>query len=446
MAKIQLTLSTGYVSSWGAWEGVREVVQNGLDALDDGFALDIRHSGKDVLRVSSEGVKLDSNVWLLGTTSKESGNYRGHFGEGLKLGVLALVRAGHDVKIVNDDESWTPKIEESETFGGADVLTIYTHKRQIPAGRFTVEIGGITKETWAMLKPRFLHLVQPKNAVTTSRGEVILDKTFKGKVFVKGIFVQHKADLAAGYNFHHVDTDRDRKMVADWDLKYNAAMAWQEAMTQTGATPKLVKRVIAMLNRGDTDVQQMGDSYGGVNKAIAAKVAEHFKAEHGESAIPVTSMAESREVEHLGKRGIVVPRSLAKVLEEEIGSVDSARQMFKLSVAKTYGWDDLSPEEQGVYSRVIALVEPASTALGHMPVEARLTVVDFNDPIVMGLHRHDEGGVIEIARKLLTSFEETLSTVVHEVAHDKGIDGAVGHERAIERLFSRIVSNLANAH
>ena len=33
-------------------------------------------------------------------------------------------------------------------------------------------------------------------------------RLFKGKVFVKGIFVQHKADLSAGYNFFNVDTDR----------------------------------------------------------------------------------------------------------------------------------------------------------------------------------------------------------------------------------------------
>ena len=307
MAKIQLTLSTGYVPTWGAWEGVREVMQNAMDAEDDGFAMDVRHNGVDTLRVSSDDVKLDPNVWLLGTSSKGSGKYRGHFGEGFKLGVLALTRAGHEVKIINDDESWSPKIEESETFGGEDVLTIYTRSRNTSTRKFTIEIGGISKDTWATLKPRFLHLAKPKHVIETSRGGVILDKAYKGKVFVKGIYVQTKSDLAAGYDFSNVDTDRDRKMVDSWDLQNAASKAWEEAMTKK-PEPKITRRVITMLEAGAVDVQGMGSMYGTVNPEVAKEVASHFRKEHGANAVPVTSMAESREVAHLGKKGVVVPR------------------------------------------------------------------------------------------------------------------------------------------
>ena len=84
--KFQLTIATNYCSTWGAWEGCRELVQNGLDAQDDGAEMKVSHH-IDTFRVVSQGVKLDARVWLMGTTSKSSGGYRGHFGEGLKLGV-----------------------------------------------------------------------------------------------------------------------------------------------------------------------------------------------------------------------------------------------------------------------------------------------------------------------------------------------------------------------
>jgi hypothetical protein len=437
MAKIQLTLSTGYVPNWGAWEGVREVMQNAMDAQDDGFEMEVRHNGVDTLRVSSRDVKLDANVWLLGTSSKGSGKYRGHFGEGLKLGVLALVRANHDVKIINDDESWSPKIEESEVFGGADVLTIYTRSRASQARRFTVEIGGIDKATWDDLKPRFLHLAKPKNMIHTTRGDVILDRSFKGKVFVKGIFVQTNHSLAAGYNFSDVDTDRDRKMVDSWDLHHHAAKAWEEAMTQR-PTPKITSRVIKMLAAGDPDVKEMGSMYGTVNPEVAEAVTTHFKKLHGPDFVPVTSMAESREAKHLGKKGVVVPSSLAKVLEAEIGSLAKAKEAHKQATSKTYAWDGLTKAEQAMYTRVMELVEPAAESLGYAPIETRLTVVDFNDEKTLGQHR-DEGKIL-IAKKILTDFEELLSTVVHEASHDKGGDGHVEHERGVEALFSRIIA------
>lgn len=441
MSKMELSINSQYVQGWGAWEGVREIMQNALDAQDDGFEMEVRHNGVDTLRISSKDVKLDANVWLLGTSSKGSGRYRGCFGEGLNLSMLALVRAGHDVKIINDDESWIPKIEESDTFGGSDVLTIYTRKRQNRAYKFTVEIGGVDRETWAMIKPRFIHLAKPKRSVPTSHGDVILDSAFKGRIFVKGIYVQTKADLSAGYNFHSVDTDRDRKMVDSWDLHYTAAKAWEEAMTRQ-ASPKITKKVIKMLEAGAPDVEQMGSLYGSVNPKVAEAVSAHFRSEHGDNAVPVTSMSDSREAGHLGKKGVVVPRALAKVLELDFGSLEKAREAHRQATAKTYAWDELDAKEQDHYTAVVGLVERAASSLGYAPVEDRLTVVDFNDERTEGQHKSD--GSLLLAKRILADYENLLATLVHEVAHDKGRDGEVEHERAEGILFSRIIAQIGD--
>lgn len=441
MAKIQLTIATEYVKGWSAWEGVREIVQNALDADQDGYAMAVTHSGS-TLRVMSQDARLKVDVWLMGVTGKSAGGYRGHFGEGLKLGVLALVRAGHDVKIVNRDESWTPKLEESEVFGGRNVLTIHTRQREKDCGGFLVEIGGVDKEAWAMIRPRFLALV-PQHAddvIDTHDAKVLTAPDMRGKVFVKGIFVQLQAELSAGYDFKTLETDRDRKMVDSFDLRYHAGRAWAEAMSRSLVT---ADKVLAMITSGAPDAAGIGAGYSGGEPAVAKALAEAFVAKHGEGAMPVASMAEAREVGHYGKAGVVVPQSLVDALKNNRGlSLASVREDFKRATQTTYGWNDLTPDEQATYAEVVGMVETAAAELGHAPVETRLTVVDFGDEAINGLH---EVGSIKIAKKLLVDFDETLRVLVHEVAHDEGADGEKAHERAEGKLFARIVRNARQA-
>lgn len=434
MAKIQLTLSTKYVPSWDTWAAVREVVQNAMDGEVDGFPMKVTHSGT-TLKVSNVGAKLDARVWLLGHSSKSGDQYRGQHGEGLKLGTLVLLRQGHDVKIVNGDESWTPALEASETFGGEEVLAIYTHKRQNDSGAFTVEIGGITKEAWALMKPRFLFMVKPAKSIETSYASVLLDPELKGQVFVKGIFVQVVPDLSAGYDFKHVTVDRDRRLVSSWDLKYYASKAWEEAMTKDYVDPGVI---VDMLESSAPDVQDLNSSYAA--PLVSEKVTAVFKQRHGADALPVLNMAEAREVAHFGRRGVVVAQAFAEVLRKSADlHIDAVRKESRSSVKKSYGWQDLTESEQGVYRSMLDIVEPAAVELGFGTIEDRLNVVDFGDDKLDGTFK---GGQIRIAKRLLSDPEEYLATLVHEVSHAAGGDGEVGHERAEGKLFSRIITRM----
>jgi hypothetical protein len=434
--KVQLSLSIQYVPEWDAFAAVREVVQNGLDGETDGYKLTVEHSGS-TLRVSNVGAKLDTKVWLLGQSGKrDGGDYRGQHGEGLKLASLVLARRGHDVKIVNGDESWTPKIEASDQFAGAEVLTIYTHKRQNDSGAFTVEIGNITKEAWALMKERFLFLNKPEKAIDTNYANVLMDEKFKGQVFVKGIWVQTNPDFRYGYDFKSIHTDRDRRMVSSWDMKYYAAKALEEAMTSNYLPAETVVDLLASQSH---DAQDLASSYS-TNTEVAAKVAAVFKARHGDSAIPVSSMAEAREVEHFGKKGVVVQQALVDVLRKNKEMhIDHVRTEAGNSVKHIYSWSDLSGEEKDTYREVVGLVEKAASELNFGKVEDRLTIVDFGDAALDGLFK---SGSIQVAKRLLTDYEEFLATLVHEVAHAAGGDGSVGHERAEGKLFSRIVRGL----
>lgn len=433
--KFILPIAEGYVPDWTAADGIREFLQNGLDSQQDGHELKVSHSG-DTLRVTNVGVKLATKAWLMGESGKRSGEYRGTHGEGMKTGALALRRAGHTVKIVNGDESWTVELEPSEEFGGSNVLTVYTHKRQKDAGVFSVEIGGVSKETWGLVQERFLFLTPPTKTVNTSVADVILDPERRGHVFVKGIFIQHVDNLHAGYDFKHVTTDRDRRLISTWDLRYYASRAWAEAMTQRVVEPEVV---VDMLSASAPDVQELSSSYSSEPVAVAA-IADVFKARHGEEAVPVASMSEAREVEHYGKRGVVVAQPLVDVLRKEKSmQIDHIRTEAKNSVKKLYSWADLTDDEQATYTKVLGLVETAAQELGFGKVEDRLNIVDFGDEGLDGLFK---GGAIQIAKRLLSDEEELLATVVHEVAHAAGGDGSVGHERAEGKLFARIIRRL----
>jgi hypothetical protein len=293
-----------------------------------------------------------------------------------------------------------------------------------------------------MIRPRFLALV-PQHAddvIDTHDAKVLTAPDMRGKVFVKGIFVQHQAELSAGYDFKTLETDRDRKMVDSFDLRYHAGRAWAEAMSRSLVT---ADKVLAMITSGAPDAAGIGTGYSGGESAVAKALAEAFVAKHGEGAMPVASMAEAREVGHYGKAGVVVPQSLVDALKNNRGlSLTSVREDFKRAAQTTYGWNDLTAEEQATYAEVVGMVETAAAELGYAPVETRLTVVDFGDEAINGLH---EVGSIKIAKKLLADFDETLRVLVHEVAHDEGADGEKAHERAEGKLFARIVRNARQA-
>jgi len=175
MAKLQLTIASDYCPTWGIYEGVREILQNCMDSNDDGFRMVIEPptEARPVLSLINKGARLDRATLLLGVSSKRDGSHRGLHGEGMKIGTLALVRAGRQVAIVNDDETWAASLEHSESFG-QPVLTIFTRQRTRPAGEFRVEIE-LTPAEWADFQLCFIDLQQGLASIETTEGQILTD-------------------------------------------------------------------------------------------------------------------------------------------------------------------------------------------------------------------------------------------------------------------------------
>lgn len=435
MPKIQLTIKTTYLPTWGSYEGIRELVQNGRDA-------EIQHSApmkvtcsNDTLRIENEGTTLPIKALLLGHTSK-SGNSKliGKFGEGLKLGVLALVRAGHSVKIRNGSEVWVPSIERSELFDD-NVLTFSIEKGREPKNRVRVEVGGVSKDTWEKMREHFLFLNPPRGdeLVKTTYGSLLSGDRYKGKVYVKGIFVQVDPELAFGYDLRDAQLDRDRRMVETWNLQYITRNIFNEAMSKREG---LIDHFDQMLTEVNTEVASMQDYTGthGIPEVAVDQVVKKFFDKHGESAVPVRSLAESKDIEHLGKKGVVVNKQLGSVLAKRLGEAFEIKGKLAKEEIAYYDWGSLSEEERSNLEGAISLINPIEP-LALSDIE----VVDFRSKNIMGQYKENR---IFISKAYLQDRDETLCTLIHEVAHRNGEDGDQSHVNRIETIWKKIVGQL----
>jgi len=437
-SRIELTIQTDYLPNWGAYEGVREILQNARDA-------EVQHSASmevdwynNTLRILNEGVILPIKALLLGYTTKANNDETiGKFGEGFKLGILALLRAGHSVKIRNGSDVWTPAIEASKQFNGAKVLTFYIESGRKMENRVRIEIGNITAEDWKGMKDAFLFLGKQDedSMIPTTEGRLLLDPKYKHKIFVKGIFVQSDPKLDFGYDFRDAELDRDRRMIASWDVQYKARRILVEAAAKR---PDLFESFFRMLEEPTLETEDLG-GYGALSTPgeLVDKVAARFKERFGERAVPVANIAESRDVEHLGLQGIVVSKPLAAVLAQAMGNLDSIKEGSKKEVLKKHSWFELTVSEQQIFLNAVDTLNKVEATFMNM-----VDIVDFRSPDLMGQYDPNTGR-ITLSRTLLDDFDKTLRVLIHERAHAMGgSDGDHSHVSHIEDLWMKVYTHL----
>ena len=434
--KIELTIKVDYLPNWGVYEGIRELLQNGKDAETEYNApLTVRYrKDSNTVVIENDGCILPYEALLLGHTSKVGRpDLIGKFGEGLKLGILALVRKGLPVKIRSGGEVWVPSIQRSEKFK-ADVLVFDVQKGRKEENRVAIEVGNLGEEAWEEMKDCFLFLGKTKadEVVSTISGSLLLAEKYHGKVYVKGIFVSNDTRLSYGYDFADADLDRDRRMLSKYDLDFRTQCVWREAL---GRRPDLVENFGALLDKEAADVGGFDDwaaTY--VPEGAMKALVGIFQKRHGDDALPVGSLSESAEIEHLGKKGIVCPKPLKAILERQLGNMKTNQAKLREEVTKTYGWHDLSSDEKEHLKGALALVnviEPVSLD--------DVDVNDFKDEALRGMFKD---GRILLAKKILTDRNLCLRVLVHEVAHRAGGDGEKSHVQNIERIWAGIVANL----
>ena len=222
---ITLSLTEDYAPQWGVWEGVRELVQNWHDGClrGNGRVEWVRNDANDhvaligsvvvgsltynaaeqQLVLVNRDVGLARRVLLLGSSHKaDSQEAIGQFGEGMKVGTLALLREGRQVDMCTRDEHWHWCRRVDASFG-VRVLTVEVQPRGSVEGALLIEkdededvprqqrqqqrltaalgeadtstlVSSLTTPEWEQFCTRFLFLTPPTDSFSSSElGELL---------------------------------------------------------------------------------------------------------------------------------------------------------------------------------------------------------------------------------------------------------------------------------
>jgi hypothetical protein len=430
-------ITPGYVPKWGTFECLREFLQNAKDEEDQHHhKMEVKYH-KGWLRISNHGASIDRKALLLGESSKaKRADLRGQYGEGLDLAMLAGVRAGYEIRVYTCTEVWTPKIERVERFD-SELLVIRTRTRKTSGNGVEARVK-LPLEDWLEARQLFRFLVsgEEEDQIEVTGGTILFHPDRKGQIFAKGIYVTTLPSLAYGYDLLDVKLDRDRQMVDIWDLRWDLAAMLKEGVAKH--PKKLSAPVYGMLR--DKTEESHGMEYAAAGEFVDTMAAQ-FTQEHGKDAVPVDSMGESQQLDHLGAQGVVVSDTLKKVLERKLKTARQVRQELEHCTEQEHSWQDLEPPEQAVLAHAAKLIHEVTADLrsstGLDPLMDRLHVVTFKKDDILGTHDRKTGN-IEIARRALTDPHTTLSTLVHEEAHaiSAAGDGAKSCVAMVERIWA----------
>lgn len=255
MKKIPLSLATSYVSSWGTWQAVRELIQNALDCKDQD--IEFNHNENKII-ITSHGGTIPIKHLLLGSGTKaDDESAIGGFSEGMKLAFLVLTRQGYFIDICNGQDKWYPSLEYSQMFE-EEHLHITVKESALPESfkdKVVMTLEGFSDEEMTEIECNYI----PKryagsikvfgsveegygfNPVHKDSPDYIVDaddwsnEEYDGeqdqyipRLYVGGLYIcDLKADYSGNlyrysYNFppNKLKLNRDRQAVDSWDLQY----------------------------------------------------------------------------------------------------------------------------------------------------------------------------------------------------------------------------------
>lgn len=444
MARIALSVSAEYLPAWGAYEGLRELVQNFIDSSDDsGIKGEIRFEGgtaRGTVFLVNPGAKpLTREALLFGVTSKaDREDQRGQFGEGMKVGTLALVRAERAVTIRTQEETWSASLQASPDFGGRKVLTFDTRKRAAGVDQVEVEIGPVTREEWDQIRASFLFMQEVEGS-KSAYGSMLTGADHLATVFAKGILVKKIEGMRYGYDLSQITLNRDRSMIDEYDVRSHVVNILSEQYSSAGID---LDTLIGMF-RDNTWETAYGYawSYSDVIPAMIKKLVR----ESGPKSVVTCSNDEATLIESYGYNAIRVTRSMIDAMSSYVKSDSEFYVKFRKDIGLTTYKEllDIMRDAVGVTFDVNALEQSEASnlawaieTLANVGIKVAPTVCKFmRDGEILGLF---QGGKIWIARSQLSCKHETIGTLIHEYSHNFGGDASLEHTASIERVWTKV--------
>lgn len=468
--RIELTISTDYVKHWGIVEGVRELMQNALDAdRVRGLKMEVEYD-EDLmeLKIVTHGTVLETKTLLLGVSDKGGVDAVGKWGEGYKLAVLALCRKGKSVLIDTGDETWRPRFVKSSTFGvtvlAFDIDKVKTSSRQ---EKICVTVGGISPVEWAEMRLLFAHTqtwrsmrqTQLVEMYSTSRSDlkatVLYDPEQRGRIYVGGIFVSVEPSLQHGYDLPPslFELDRDRRSLDSWALKTCLGRVWQSVLCDLiddgNIAGKEFDTIWSFVGDGTGDVAGLAESDWGMSPLFTRGVFETFEKVHGSDAYPASSFDEEKRARALGLKAIRVPKVFYKVISKRLPTLDQKEREQERKIEQSWAIESLPAAEMELFKKAWAMVVTAGRQVTKdLSISSRdlpePQAAKFNSSKVLGLHLDDRQ--VYVSRDLLqkSRWGTLVVTLLHEWGHhfvqDHGNQLLMVIEQAMEVILQRTMN------
>lgn len=367
----EITISPNYVSNWGINEAIREILQNAIDADKNGYKKSIYYSG-DTLYINNEGISLSAKDLILGCSSKsDQDGMIGKYGEGFKLALVVLLRKGMNVYVDNNDKLWSPSFKVSEQFG-TQVLNIEESGDGRREG-LTFVISPVDQQLYNSLLNYFPCIDESfGNVVNCDNGQILLDKQFKGKMYVEGLYIQTDDNFQYGYNFNSdvVELDRDRKAINYYELR---ALTAQSIVTAEECN----KEIFDAITKSCVDVRDIEEVIDEASESFLEEYREKFYEENEleENTLVATESVmkqlEQMDIDVPVVKGTEIQSYLIAKANDKLGIIEEAKEAIKNKDEKEEAFDDFKNSK---YAR---LMNWFYTNKHYLPKKAQVPFLDI---------------------------------------------------------------------
>ena len=367
----EITISPNYVSNWGINEAIREILQNAIDADKNGYKKSIYYNG-DTLYINNEGISLSAKDLILGCSSKsDQDGMIGKYGEGFKLALVVLLRKGMNVYVDNNDKLWSPSFKVSEQFG-TQVLNIEESDDGRGEG-LTFVISPVDQQLYNSLLNYFPCIDESfGNIVNCDNGQILLDKQFKGKMYVEGLYIQTDDNFQYGYNFNSdiVELDRDRKAINYYELR---ALTAQSIVTAEECN----KEIFDAITKSCVDVRDIEEVIDEASESFLEEYREQFYEENEleENTLVATESVmkqlEQMDIDVPVVKGTEIQSYLIAKANDKLGIIEEAKEAIKNKDEKEEAFDDFKGSK---YAR---LMNWFYTNKHYLPKKAQIPFLDI---------------------------------------------------------------------
>ena len=255
---IASTLTLKYRSQWGVWEAIREIFTNSMDEIGD---LPNMHTDNDVCIIEDQGEGMTKRQFLLLGISekKERKNIIGQFGEGLKIGLVILLREGCNITISSQDWKCTVVKDMLE---GEEVVAYDFDELDSPVKGVRYEIEGLNiSEVQEMVASKFLPKESEHYIVNNERYGRMMTGPFVGKLYHKGVYIQEAPKKTEfGYDLFQLDLGTDRQYASSWSIGFQIGNVLEQLQD-----PEIISRVFDAMQKdtleSETRAMNMNDHW-----------------------------------------------------------------------------------------------------------------------------------------------------------------------------------------